>query len=1185
MVGETRNPGPTQHPTMRFNIFYITALCFGTEYYFVNRAGILAASTPISPVSAEPVLFPENNNTRYGNPAEIDRKTIKIDIEEPQINIDGSEPVCPGNYVHLETSDGGNFAAITEDEATGRLRLRLRRQRLRHKNPSRRKSQQIALTSDSSSSTKTTTRQPESLPTIAIVRQGRSSVAFKIKNPTWTDKFGSKRCMMANDFRPVEVVGAEASFAVIQVYAHFDHADNNKPSVLEVPTSCLNPHDDNSSSKVIEYTFQLICLLTCDNHIEYIDGATLSVTAPLSEQSEMSSVAHASKSKPSITNFVSEPLKKQNRVKSADSVSTQNKNWDKMYQRLVAFKNEHNGDTNVPYDQDPQLGDWVYTQRKVYKRKKMTKERASLLNSIGFRWRALQTSGWDEMYQRLLAYKTEHKGDVKVPVEYNQDPQLGRWVHNQRIMYKRKKMSTERASLLNSIGFHWSAPQSAWNKMYQRLAAFKNEHNGDTNVPQKYDRDPQLGNWVHHQRLCYNKKKMPTERASLLNSIDFEWEAPQTDWNEMYQRLVAFKNEHNGDTKVPQKYDRDPQLGNWVHHQRLYYNKKQMSTERASLLNSIGFEWKAPEGHWNEMYQRLVAYRNEHNGDTKVPRKYDQDPQLGYWVNTQRAVYNKKQMSEKRASLLDSIGFDWEAHSTNWDRMYQRLVVYKIEHNGDTKVPVKYERDPQLGKWVSNQRQAYKEARMPSERASLLNSIGFDWNVRAGSKTKRGAGAAHSSSWDEMYQRLVAYKNHHDDIKVPQIYNQDPQLENWVHHQRLHYKRKKMTTKRASLLNAIGFDWEIKPIWNTNPASGAASGAGEGAGASDGTVEISTSIQHKNWNEMYKRVVAYKAKHNGDTKVPVKYEQDPQLGHWVHNQRRFYKKKKLLAERVSLLNSIGFDWGVSLHSRWDEMYQRLVTYKHEHNGDTKVPRGYDQDPKLGNWVSNQRQAYKNAKMTTEHASLLNSIGFDWEILPGRITNPTASATVSVGRRPAIASHNAAIIGAGGAGVGSGSGSGAGAGAGAGAVGTSDDGAAAAAAEFRAAAARLRDLAHSANVAPSYDLDNSFDDTADIYSFSNAADRTAFIESARKSADRADDIAEKGCNNIRRTSRVMRMLCAAKKDGSAINLKIVKSEISETYSKSVAKVGSFDELASVNIVKKLFRKKFSKSVMKVAMPFF
>ena len=134
-------------------------------------------------------------------------------------------------------------------------------------------------------------------------------------------------------------------------------------------------------------------------------------------------------------------------------------------------------------------------------------------------------------------------------------------------------------------------------------------------------------------------------------------------WNKMYQRLVAYKNEHNGDAKVPRRYEQDPQLGHWVHTQRRFYKEAKMSDERFNLLDSIGFDWEhkpgSPQISWNEMYQRLVAYKNEHNGDAMVPRSYEQDLQLGNWVHTQRTEYNMSLMDKSEPTRILSSSALW----------------------------------------------------------------------------------------------------------------------------------------------------------------------------------------------------------------------------------------------------------------------------------------------------------------------------------------------------------------------------------------------------------------------------------------------------------------------------------------------------------------------------------------------
>ena len=162
----------------------------------------------------------------------------------------------------------------------------------------------------------------------------------------------------------------------------------------------------------------------------------------------------------------------------------------------------------------------------------------------------------------------------------------------------------------------------------------------------------------------------------------------------MYQRLVLYKQQHGGDTAVPYKYIDDPRLGKWVHTQRRAKKDSRLLSERMKLLDAIGFDWGAGDArsnrwdtHWDTMYQKLIEYKKQHNGDTNVPNKNsEQHKALGTWVSTQRTYYNKNRLSVKRIHLLNSIDFDWGTPIVdNWSEMYQRLITYKNRY-GNAKI-------------------------------------------------------------------------------------------------------------------------------------------------------------------------------------------------------------------------------------------------------------------------------------------------------------------------------------------------------------------------------------------------------------------------------------------------------------------------------------------------------------------
>ena len=56
---------------------------------------------------------------------------------------------------------------------------------------------------------------------------------------------------------------------------------------------------------------------------------------------------------------------------------------------------------------------------------------------------------------------------------------------------------------LEEIGFEWNQYESTWNVRFEELKEYKAQH-GHCNVPQSFEINKALGNWVCTQRKQYN---------------------------------------------------------------------------------------------------------------------------------------------------------------------------------------------------------------------------------------------------------------------------------------------------------------------------------------------------------------------------------------------------------------------------------------------------------------------------------------------------------------------------------------------------------------------------------------------------------------------------------------------------------------------------------------------------------
>ena len=150
--------------------------------------------------------------------------------------------------------------------------------------------------------------------------------------------------------------------------------------------------------------------------------------------------------------------------------------------------------------------------------------------------------------------------------------------------------------------------------------------------------------------------------------------------------------------------------------------------------------WTHQADRWQEKFHKLLEFRQKH-GHCRIPHNWKVDIALAQWVKRQRYQLKLKQdgkrstMTRERQELLDSIGFEWNAHEASWDERFKELQIFKSRH-GHCDVPTRDKENPKLSIWVKSQRRQYKLFRMgqPSsmtaERLQKLSELGFEWDPR-----------------------------------------------------------------------------------------------------------------------------------------------------------------------------------------------------------------------------------------------------------------------------------------------------------------------------------------------------------------------------------------------------------------------------------------------------------------------
>jgi superfamily II DNA or RNA helicase len=409
---------------------------------------------------------------------------------------------------------------------------------------------------------------------------------------------------------------------------------------------------------------------------------------------------------------------------------------------------------------------------------------------------------------------------------------------------------------------------SSWDEWYGRLRNFV-DREGHCNVTNDYEENGyRLGRWVVTQRglrdlISDIRRPLSIERRERLDEIGFVWDIEDASWEDGFKQLEQFKR-LNGHCRVARSHRQgNCPLGQWVSVQRERESGKAsrrapLARSRKRRLDELGFVWNPVEVAWEDGVRHLRLFRDR-EGNCQVPRFHNENLfRLGMWVASQRK--RRMTLSDEQRQRLEDIGFVWDPLDAAWEEGISNLKGFR-EREGHCRVPINHkEREFNLGKWVSRQRQ--KEGNLTSERRQELASLGFIWNpIELG--------------WDKAVSRLTVFKEREGHCRVKSSHMEDGfSLGQWVF--ALRRDKDTLPEARRKQLDMLGFEW------------------------------IPTFVQ--NWERGFSHLVNYQSR-EGACRVPEGYiEDDFRLGNWVAIQRR--NRDNLPTERKQRLDALGFVWRI-----------------------------------------------------------------------------------------------------------------------------------------------------------------------------------------------------------------------------------------------------------------------------------
>jgi len=197
--------------------------------------------------------------------------------------------------------------------------------------------------------------------------------------------------------------------------------------------------------------------------------------------------------------------------------------------------------------------------------------------------------------------------------------------------------------------------------------------------------------------------------------------------------------------------------------------------EQPERLHSTASGAWATAMSWETILEMLERYKNEH-GNLKISPE-DVDSETGWFLGEWYHSLGKESLTPDKVAELKSVGFAWpikkgtkrgnsKPQKMSWEAWFDLLVQFKQFYGHAGPRDSKVFRGKNLGRWASNQRNAYsrqkrgkvgKNSSIPPNRVSRLNDLGFVWRLgKATGKTTSQLEAEPSTEEESICRARIA---------------------------------------------------------------------------------------------------------------------------------------------------------------------------------------------------------------------------------------------------------------------------------------------------------------------------------------------------------------------------------------------------------------------------------------------
>jgi superfamily II DNA or RNA helicase len=366
-------------------------------------------------------------------------------------------------------------------------------------------------------------------------------------------------------------------------------------------------------------------------------------------------------------------------------------------------------------EDEKKLGIWLRKQKQNYKKEKesmsLNDKRRNIFEKFKEEYKEYLLSCDELWYENLDKLKLFINTNKKTPSERSKsedEKQLGSWLRNQKINYKKEKNSMslkdKRRNIFEKFQEEYKeyllSGDEIWYDNLDKLKLFINTNKKTPSCHYKNEDEKKLGIWLGDQKRNYKKEikamSINDKRRNIFEDFQEEYKEYLLTyyeiWYENFNKLKLFINTNKKTPSHHSKNEDEKQIGGWLDNQKRNYKKEiqamSINDKRRNIFEDFQEEYKEYiltfEDIWYENFNKLKLFINTNK---KTPSRYsknEDEKQLGGWLGSQKVNYKKEKNS--MSLLNDNRRNIFEEFITEYKEYFQDFELNIIKKENEIQI-------------------------------------------------------------------------------------------------------------------------------------------------------------------------------------------------------------------------------------------------------------------------------------------------------------------------------------------------------------------------------------------------------------------------------------------------------------------------------------------------------------------